>query len=165
MKKSSCSNPTSSSPPKKETGPGPVRKLQKLGFHVEVFGELHSYKDIEDNFLRLAGLFGKQDYAEQTLAGIRNRLSGRKATKPLRIFIQLGVRPIITAGRNTYIDEMITNTGGINIFDDVSTKYPVVSPEEILRRNPEVIVVVGMGEKTGVMNYWSRFPRTGCGQT
>ena len=46
----------------------------------------------------------------------------------------------MTAGPGTFIGQMIEAAGGINVFGDVTTRFPRPSEEEILARAPEVIL-------------------------
>jgi iron complex transport system substrate-binding protein len=47
----------------------------------------------------------------------------------------------MSAGKNSFINEIITYAGGINIFSDIEQPYPVVSEEAILMRNPQIIII------------------------
>jgi iron complex transport system substrate-binding protein len=38
------------------------------------------------------------------------------------------------------LSELITLAGGINIFDDVSQDYTVISKESLLKRQPDIII-------------------------
>jgi len=49
-----------------------------------------------------------------------------------------------TSGSGTFIDELITLAGGINVFSDKSG-YVQVSKEDIVERNPEILIVTVMG--------------------
>ncbi len=62
------------------------------------------------------------------------------------VFYVLWADPLMTAGKGTFIDEMITKAGGVNIFGDLES-YPTVSLENVLTADPQVMVAgVGMGE-------------------
>jgi ABC-type Fe3+-hydroxamate transport system substrate-binding protein len=52
----------------------------------------------------------------------------------------------MTAAQNTFIDEIITLAGGINITCPTKIRYPIYSLEEIVNQNPEVIIITEMGE-------------------
>jgi iron complex transport system substrate-binding protein len=74
---------------------------------------------------------------------------------------------LIAAGRASYLNELITVAGGVNIFRDAPTAYPKVSLEEILARDPEVIVDMGEmartagvteADKQRVLRLWDRYP-------
>jgi len=74
---------------------------------------------------------------------------------------------LIAAGRTSYLGSLIDIAGGENIFRDAVSAYPKISLEEMLHRNPEVIIdmgdtshVVGVTEahKRRVVALWSRYP-------
>lgn len=46
------------------------------------------------------------------------------------------------------MNELVTVTGEINIFGDVECGWATVSKEDIIERNPEVIVVIDYGSTT-----------------
>lgn len=50
---------------------------------------------------------------------------------------------IFTVGPGSYIDDLIGIAGGVNIAAKAATAYPQLSAEEILRADPEVIVLAG----------------------
>jgi iron complex transport system substrate-binding protein len=52
--------------------------------------------------------------------------------------------PIWTMGGKTYIDDLITMAGGVNIFSVDFEKSGIVSPESIVSKNPQVVIVTGM---------------------
>ena len=58
---------------------------------------------------------------------------------------------LMTAGKASYINEIMVAAGGANIFGDAIGSYPKVTLEDVLARNPEVIIDMGeMAETTGV---------------
>jgi iron complex transport system substrate-binding protein len=48
-------------------------------------------------------------------------------------------------GAATFTDDMITIAGGTNIYSDDFEKSRVVSLESVITKNPDVIIVSGMG--------------------
>lgn len=58
----------------------------------------------------------------------------------LRVFWEVWDEPLMTAGPNTFIGQMIQIAGGVNIFADVEERYPQVSAETVIMRNPQVIL-------------------------
>lgn len=52
-----------------------------------------------------------------------------------------------SAANGSGYNEKINIAGGVSIFEDATPEYPIVSPEEILVKNPDVIVkLIGSGE-------------------
>jgi iron complex transport system substrate-binding protein len=73
---------------------------------------------------------------------------------------------IVAVGRSSYLNEVIEAAGGENIFRDSVAAYPKVPLEEILARDPEVIVDMGEMAQTGdvtearkqsVVALWQRY--------
>ncbi len=73
---------------------------------------------------------------------------------------------MVAAGGATYLNELIQLAGGENIFKIAVAAYPQISLEEVLSRNPAVIIDMGdMAEtvgvtaqhKGGVVRLWSRY--------
>jgi len=60
--------------------------------------------------------------------------------KRVRVLWEVWDNPFITAGPGAAIGQVITKAGGINIFQDVEQDYPVINVEEIIARNPDVIM-------------------------
>lgn len=74
---------------------------------------------------------------------------------------------IIVAGKGSYLDEVMRLAGGENVFGDSAAAYGKVPLEEVLARNPEVIVDMGemaqtvgvtAEQKRAVAALWDRYP-------
>jgi iron complex transport system substrate-binding protein len=48
--------------------------------------------------------------------------------------------PAMAAGAGTFVGQLVDVAGGRNVFGDLPQFYPQVSVEEILRRDPELII-------------------------
>lgn len=138
--------------------PESLHRLGELGVKTLVLGELYSFKDICANFLMLAANLDKEEKARaviskegKTLAAVREKAAGKEAKK---VFFILGFRPLITTGAGTYIDELISFAGGVNIFKDTDKKWFSCSIEEVLVRKPDAIVYIGMEEESAF--FWER---------
>ncbi len=65
--------------------------------------------------------------------------------------------PVWVSGRNTFIDELIRLAGGENAFGDMDG-WKAVSIEDVLERNPDVIIVnsgSGMGGGKNILYAWA----------
>lgn len=93
------------------------------------------------------------------LARVRS-LAAQVKTRP-RVFFQLGGAPMVAAGSQTFIDELITTAGGINVAAG-GPPYPRFSREQILALRPEVIIITTM-EREGLFEQikaeWERWPQ------
>jgi len=103
---------------------------------------------------------GTTAQATRLTAQIRGDLEATRARsaklRRTRILFVAGHTPqrlegLIVAGGASYLNEIIDIAGGENIFRDAKGAYPAVSLEEILARNPEVIIDMGeMADTVGV---------------
>lgn len=82
------------------------------------------------------------DTVERTLARVR-AATGR-LPRPT-VFWHVWDAPIITIGRGSYLDELVTIAGGRNVYGDVASPSPQVSIEDIAHRNPDVILAGATG--------------------
>jgi iron complex transport system substrate-binding protein len=60
-----------------------------------------------------------------------------------KVFFVLGISPLFTANKDTYIDDLLTYINAENIAKDFNSS--IVSKEYIFRENPDVIIVMNMG--------------------
>ncbi len=91
------------------------------------------------------------------LQRIENMVSGT-STRP-SVFFQIGVAPIVTAGADTFIHELIVRAGGKNVAGGL-TGYPHFSVEEVLARMPEIMIITSMArQKTfeRVVDQWRQW--------
>lgn len=64
-----------------------------------------------------------------------------RPAKPVTVFWHVWDSPILTIGRGSYLDELVTIAGAKNVFGDLTDPSPQVTLEEIVRRNPDFILV------------------------
>jgi iron complex transport system substrate-binding protein len=81
---------------------------------------------------------------EARLQRIKSRLAGNR-NRP-RVFVQIGISPIISAGTETFIHDLILTAGGINLAAG-SAAYPRFSREQVLALAPDVIVITSMARQ------------------
>ncbi|ALM74581.1 ABC transporter substrate-binding protein [Thermococcus barophilus] len=82
-------------------------------------------------------------FMKAKIAEIQDRVKDRPKVKVF-VYLSPGQSGIWTAGKGTFIDEAISIAGGENVFHDVKG-WKEVSMEEILARNPDVIIMSSMG--------------------
>jgi iron complex transport system substrate-binding protein len=75
---------------------------------------------------------------ERELEAVRASVLGRA---PVQAAYILGGDPPWVAGPGTYIHELIELAGGVNVFADLGTLYAAVSPEQVVARNIEVVLL------------------------
>jgi iron complex transport system substrate-binding protein len=63
----------------------------------------------------------------------------------------------MSAGRSSFIDELVILAGGINICHDIKRPYSYLSPEEVIMRKPDCIILAYMVNKDAAKLIKSRF--------
>jgi iron complex transport system substrate-binding protein len=141
-----------------------VRQLERIGLTVYVTNP-SDMEGILTGILHLGKITAAEKEAKILVGGLKKRLHNiaaqtRGKNKP-RIFFQIGLDPVITAGGGTLISETITLAGGSNIAGADSARYPRYSSESIMAGSPDIILFAPMtGDKefAAVKNFWRKFP-------
>ena len=138
-----------------------VDMLKKLGCKVHVFNGCESFACMCLAFKELGAMLGRSQRAEDIIAEvcaqmdiIQAKIHGRKSQK---VFWQLGDNPLVTASGATFSGELLSRAGCVNIFGDATMPYPRVNAEEVIKRNPDVIVVVSQMGPGSSGSAWGRF--------
>ena len=138
-----------------------TENLQRLGFEVYTMGTAATFEEISSNMLNLATKLGRAEIAEKTVAQARKRLDNLRETKLppcLKIFWVIGARPLITAGHLSIVNNFHNYIGGTNIFNNLNMRYPPISAEEVLNRNPDIILLMDMGDISNrEIRRWRRY--------
>ena len=143
---------------KKET----VKKLKDLGIKIFVFKEGETFKEITEQFLQLAKILGEEKRAKRIITSaekeIKKIIARDKNFFLLKVFLQLGSEPLITAGEDTFLNEMVELIGGANIAANLGKGYFRINREKVIQEDPEVILIVSMGETTEKeLKAWLKF--------
>ncbi len=77
------------------------------------------------------------DSVARSIEAVRAR---PRAAKPITVFWHIWDNPLLTIGRGGYMSELTAIAGATNIFADLPAASPQVTMEEIVRRNPDVIL-------------------------
>ncbi len=78
------------------------------------------------------------DSIRRTFTATRASIAGAKAP---RVFYVVFNDPPMTTGPNTFIAQILALAGGENVFADAPTNWPTIPMEELVRRDPDVIVL------------------------
>ncbi|MCJ7654557.1 MAG: cobalamin-binding protein [Dehalococcoidia bacterium] len=132
--------------------------LEKLGLTVIIMSA--SSLDVVLDDIKLIGeITGKSKAATKLVDDLTKRIqavttktSGLPPEQRPRVLYAVWYDPIWTMGSETFIDDLIWKAGGANIFSKDFEKSHVVSLESIISKNPQVIIVSGMGT-TGDLIY------------
>ncbi len=120
------------------------RRLIELGLEVFTL-EPRRLRDVSRS-LRLVGQLtghvaagAEQALAfEHHIAGLEKRHAGGRS---LKVFYQIADQPIMTLNGGHLVSEVIELCGGTNVFHDLTPLAPAVTLEEVVVRDPDVVIV------------------------
>jgi iron complex transport system substrate-binding protein len=116
-----------------------------VGLGLTVFGiKTTDLDDLLNDIRRVGEITDKEVEAQALTSEMASRIQAvTNQTEELeqrpRVFYIVWHDPLWTAGSGTFIHELIEKAGGVNIFGNV-TGYPMVSIEDVLARDPEIII-------------------------
>jgi iron complex transport system substrate-binding protein len=124
-----------------------IKKLKNLGIDVATFDISKNFEWLCQIFLDLGKLVGKEEQARTMIVESKKRIAKtQKKVEGLphkKVFVQLGSKPLFAVTRDYFINDLIEFAGGINIFKDA--KSGLISREEVVRRNPDIVIITTMG--------------------
>jgi len=124
-------------------------RLTALGIPVFAM-KIEDTTDVFRSVRNLGALTGRGRAADSVSASIRRELDAVRASvasspRP-SVFFLVWNDPPMTAGARTFVSQVIEIAGGRNVFGDQAALWPSVSMEEIVRRQPD-FVLVPVGER------------------
>ena len=127
--------------------PETIDNLKKLNLRVKYMPYPKSFEEICIDFIWLGELVGQGTKARTIVSLQKERLAKLKASIPSgqnpKIFIQIGAKPLFCATPNTFMDDFIGFSGGLNIASELRTGN--ITREYVLKQNPDIIFIVTMG--------------------
>ena len=112
-----------------------------------------SIDDMYNDLLNLGRIFKIEDKANAIVKSYRNELASLtkniQSKDPLKVFVyDSGKDTPFTAGLYAMPTALIEAAGGKNVMDNFRKSWGTVTWEEVIDRNPEVIVIVNYGNVT-----------------
>ncbi|EOD6327244.1 vitamin B12 ABC transporter substrate-binding protein BtuF [Providencia stuartii] len=138
----------------------PLDQLAALGIPI-IYFDPQSVEGVISAIEQLAKYSPQPQIALQSVLSMReqlNQLKQRYAQQERpkkRVFIQLGTQPLFSTGSNTIQNDIVSMCGGENIFANSAVPWPQVSREQVIARQPEMIVMTGTEtQETAVRQFW-----------
>ncbi len=145
------------------TPPEFIASLKRLGVPVTEL-DFRSFDDIAREALAVGRLTGRETAARHLAEKMEARVRALEHRLPPgvrkpRVLYILSEDPLMSVGPGSFIHELIGKAGGVNVMGDAPMAYPLINMEEVLARNPEVILFSSeMGEDLRkVISRWGRW--------
>jgi len=140
-----------------------IFELKRLNFNVyvadpismdELFNSINDIGRITDRPKEAAELIKRM---KDDIKAVSSKAKLIPRGKKVKVFIEIWHEPLMTAGKGSFVDELITLAGGINIAHDIERPYSNFSAEKVLNLNPDCIIMAYMDKESPLKLIESRF--------
>ncbi|MEJ7541625.1 ABC transporter substrate-binding protein [Staphylococcus intermedius] len=119
--------------------------LEESGIRVAYVKDAHSIDEMYETFHQIGKLTGTEQQAAQLVIETKHNIQqviddipNRK--KAPKVFIEIASEPeMYTAGKGTFMNDMLKQLHAQNVFDDTEG-WPKVSKEQVIKKNPDVMI-------------------------
>ncbi len=131
--------------------PGMERNVDALKAHDLPYLVLdpRSLDEVLADFLTVGDACGVRGRAEKVLEDAHRRIDAvrrrRTARRQVRIYWEWWPKPLIAAGRSSWVNQMSQIAGARNVFADIDEPSRKVTDAEVIDRDPEVLMVCWCG--------------------
>lgn len=141
--------------------PADLARLQQFGVRVEYSDPL-LIDDIATELLQIGQWLGHAEQGALVATQIQQRLTLLRASyqqqAPVKVFYAMSTDPLSTVANQAWPAQLLQACGADNIFADAKNDYPQPQLEQLLLRQPEVIVRASKEGSTKQEQFWQRYP-------
>ncbi len=127
-----------------------IEKMRRLKLTVYVMEPYSDFEDVCNNFQTLADYLDKSDVAKKIITNVKKEIlslsNETKNKNKEKIFWEVGANPIFTVGNQSFVNEYNKYINGVNVFENINMRYPNISLESVIEKNPDIILLVNMGD-------------------
>lgn len=128
-------------------------KFEKLGMQVYVVDPT-TLDELYADLGELGQLMGVSTQAQkivtdmqQQVADVQQKIGEAQASSQTpfttpKVFLEIYGKPLMTAGTGTFIDDLITKAGGVNVGAGAGPGFPEYNAEKLIEEDPSVYVAV-----------------------
>lgn len=118
-----------------------IKQLQAMGVNI-VQSSPETVDEVIADIHRIGELTGHAGQAEQLANDLQKRLDRLGlVNKSIPVFYEIWADPLMTAGKNTFIHDVLKRMGLKNVFGNVNLEAPRVNIESVIAAKPEIIII------------------------
>ncbi|MGB3340913.1 MAG: cobalamin-binding protein [bacterium] len=117
------------------------RELEKLNINIFVSSP-RTLNDIYEEIIKIGRIVDRNQTADSLVEYMKMHITRVDIPNWQRVYIELSPKPLVTVGAPSYLNELLEMAGLKNIFADLKKDYPVVAQEEVIKQNPDIIIVL-----------------------
>ncbi|WP_243290170.1 ABC transporter substrate-binding protein [Bacillus sp. FJAT-47783] len=136
---------------------GTVKELEKLGIKTYIQESSNTpgptLEDVYQDIQNIGRIFQVEKKANEVISNMKQDIESITekigfVQTPQHVFVYDSGEDSPLTAANNYLTHLIHLAGGKNIFDDIEKGWANVSWEEVVNRNPDVIVIIDYGDTT-----------------
>jgi len=121
-----------------------TQQLQNQNIAVFVT-DPHDLNGVFRSIEQVGEILGKKEQAAILVQTLRQRANAVeqavKQEQPVRVFYQLSAEPLYTAGRGSFVTDLMRRAGAISVTADLPGDWPKYSSESALAARPDAIIL------------------------
>ncbi|MBM3246099.1 MAG: cobalamin-binding protein [Candidatus Omnitrophica bacterium] len=140
-----------------------IGELRRLKLNVYI-ADPKNIAELLDTIRQVGKITHRRKEAQDLIKNIENQIRKISSeaclipyTKRPKVFVEIWHSPLTTAGKNSFIDELISLAGGINIAHNSRRPYTIFSQEEVIKANPDIIIITYMDKQAPAKLMEKRF--------
>lgn len=139
-----------------------LARIERFGIDV-AYSDASEVDKVPNELRRLGMLTGREQAAEQAAIEFADKIAAIRAEyqhkTEVAVFYQLWPEPMMTVGKNTWINQLIDICQGRNVFANSRTDYLQISIENVVVAKPEVIILPDeKSQQQQAVIDWSQWP-------
>lgn len=126
---------------------GAAREAEALASRIGakvVYSTPARLRDIPAEVRRVADLLGTQETGMPAAKAMEARIAALEARhaglRPVTVFIEVSSLPLYTIGGDPLLNDALRVCGAVNLYGGMPAPGPLVSMEDVLVRNPDLLV-------------------------
>jgi iron complex transport system substrate-binding protein len=142
------------------------KKIEELGIEIYRVTNVSGIQGVYEEIKNIGKLTGNEDEGDEIVKELKKSVDGiynevkdlEESSKP-EVFYEVSNDPLMSAGGDTFINDLIEKAGGINIVaEDNITGWPEYSVETLISKNPDIIIApISLAGDTSVIINDKRF--------
>ncbi|GLS83611.1 cobalamin-binding protein [Paraferrimonas haliotis] len=140
-----------------------LQRLAELGIPV-AYSHSKTISELPEQLAQLGALVGRESQAQQLITQVNEELTKLSAQNrqiaKVRLFYQLWDMPLMTVAKGSWVHSLIEVCHGDNVFAGLAKAYPQVSVEQVLKQQPQLIVIAQQQtpERVAFWEKWQQLP-------
>ncbi|MBI3535765.1 MAG: ABC transporter substrate-binding protein [Deltaproteobacteria bacterium] len=139
-----------------------ILHLRELGLQVVVVNTT-SLSEVYQSIDTVGNALGKKEMSSQMIAqlkrGIENIRVRNKKHAVKKVLLQIGYQPLVVAGKRTFLNDILDVLNVQNVYSESRMSYPRPSFEDVIQKNPDVIIIFAMDKNLKSFYHFYRWKR------